>query len=193
MFQRLAANTAPLRRKAPNVAFLDRNSRLWFPWLPARPNAPVSTNVSVKVNYLGQSSTRYPVNVVGVAPAIFQGAVLNQSGSLNTAENPAAVGSVVVFWMTGEGQTNPLGLTGRITEINNSSTGPLTPQPLITPTVTIGGQAAKVHFYGEAPDLVSGILQINVEVPAGLPAGSWPLVVSFGPISSQGGITVAVQ
>ena len=151
------------------------------------------SNVSVKVNYLGQSSTLYPVNVVGVAPAIFQGAVLNQSGSLNTAENPAAVGSVVVFWMTGEGQTNPLGLTGRITEINNSSTGPLTPQPLITPTVTIGGQAAKVHFYGEAPDLVSGILQINVEVPAGLPAGSWPLVVSFGPISSQGGITVAVQ
>jgi hypothetical protein len=42
MFQRLAANTAPLRRKAPNVASLDRNSPLWFPWLTGRPNAPVS-------------------------------------------------------------------------------------------------------------------------------------------------------
>jgi uncharacterized protein (TIGR03437 family) len=151
------------------------------------------SNVSVKVNYTGQSSTLYPANVVGVAPAIFQGAILNQSGSRNTPQNPAAVGSVVVFWMTGEGQTNPSGLTGRITQVNNSSTGPLTPQPLITPTVTIGGQAAKVLFYGEAPGLVSGILQMNVEVPAGLPAGSSPLVVWFGPISSHGGIAVAVQ
>ena len=47
-----------------------------------------------------------------------QAAALNQDGALNSAENPAAAGSVVVLYGTGEGQTDPPGRTSRAVTIN---------------------------------------------------------------------------
>jgi uncharacterized protein (TIGR03437 family) len=95
--------------------------------------------------------------------------------------------------MTGEGQTQPTGVTGSVTAVNTSGSGPLTPQPLLLVAVTIGGQPATVSFYGEAPGLVAGVMQVNVIVPAAASSGTDSLVVSVGGNPSQSGVTVSVQ
>jgi uncharacterized protein (TIGR03437 family) len=103
------------------------------------------------------------------------------------------VGSTIVIFLTGEGQTNPAGVTGAVTAVDTSQNGPLTPQPQVAPVVTIGGSPAQMSFYGEAPGLVSGVLQINAIVPSGLPSGDLPLVVSLGGAKSQPGVTISIR
>jgi uncharacterized protein (TIGR03437 family) len=159
----------------------------------------LAQSYSLAVQYGAQSGSFFG-SIGPTAPGIFtaiptgtgQAAVLNGSGSVNNATNPATAGSTVVIYMTGEGQTSPAGVTGKVTTVNTSS-GPLTPQPITPPVVTIGGSAALVTFYGEAPGLVSGVLQINAIVPSGLAVGNVPLAVSFGTANTQSGVTVAVQ
>jgi uncharacterized protein (TIGR03437 family) len=67
------------------------------------------------------------------------------------------------------------------------------PVPLLTPGVTIGGVTAHIVYAGDAPGLVAGALQVDVEVPDGLPSGPAQLFLSIGDNSSQPGITVAIQ
>ena len=44
-----------------------------------------------------------------VLNAAGQGAIINQDGTVNSAKNGAAIGSVVSIYATGQGQTNPAG------------------------------------------------------------------------------------
>jgi uncharacterized protein (TIGR03437 family) len=156
-------------------------------------------NPSVQVSYLGQTSTAFPLAPATTTPAIFTAngsgtgpaAALNQDSSYNAPNNPAAKGSYVVFYVTGEGQTSPAGVTGKVTTV--SPTPPLTPQPLLPVAVLINGQPAFVAFYGEAPVEVSGVMQVNVQIPANAPSGNLPLQVSVGGVSSQNGVTLSVQ
>ena len=148
---------------------------------------------SVVVNFNGVNTTALTLNVVATAPGIFatngsgQAAALNQNGSVNTAANPAAKGSTVVLYATGEGQTNPLGVTGSVT-------GATLKNPTAAVVVSIGGQPATVAYAGSAPGLVSGVLQLNVVVPAGAPSGaSVPVLLSIGGVTTQQSVTVAVQ
>jgi uncharacterized protein (TIGR03437 family) len=80
-------------------------------------------------------------------------------------------------------------MTGSVTP----STGSSFPKPVLPVTVTIGNQPATVLFAGEAPGLVSGVLQVNAMIPAGLGAGNQPVVLSVGGVMSPNVITVAVQ
>jgi uncharacterized protein (TIGR03437 family) len=159
-----------------------------------------ATDLVVQVNYSGQAGT-FALKTTAVMPGIFAlngsgtrpVAAANSTGGYNGTDNPAPAGSVVTFYLTGEGKTNPGGVTGKVTTVDTTSGGPLTPQPLAgAPTVTVGGQPATVLFYGEAPGMVAGVMQLNVQIPAGLPSGSLPLIVSFGAASSQNGVTVAI-
>jgi len=61
-----------------------------------------------------------------------------------------------------------------------------------TPQVTVGGAATQVLFAGLAPGFV-GLAQINIQLPASLPAGSsLPLVIAFpGNSSSPANLAVA--
>ena len=135
----------------------------------------------------------------GVDPGIFtpdgsgrgQGAILNQDYGVNGPSNPAVKGSVVQVFMTGEGQTSPAGVDGRTTAL--SPTPPITPLPLLGVTATIGGQPAAVIFSGEAPGLVAGVLQVNVQIPANTPSGAQSIQISIGGMPSQTGVTVSVQ
>jgi uncharacterized protein (TIGR03437 family) len=159
-----------------------------------------ASDVQAQVALLGQTGV-IALKGATAAPALFTldgtgtgtVAAANSTGGYNGPANPAAVGSTITFYLTGEGQTNPQGITGKVTTVNTAPGAPLTPQPLITPTVTIGGIPAKVLFYGEAPDMVSGVLQLNVQIPAGLSAGSLPLTVHIGSTATQNGVTVAVK
>jgi uncharacterized protein (TIGR03437 family) len=157
------------------------------------------TSADVLVKYLGQSSNGIAVNVSTTAPGVFTanasgtgpGAILNQNGSPNGPNNPATRGDTIVVYLTGEGQTSPAGVTGKVTTV--SSTPPLTPAPLLPISVLIGGQPANFSFAGEAPGFVSGVMQLNVTVPLSAGTGAQPIVVSIGGNSSQSGVTVALQ
>ena len=155
----------------------------------------ISGIARIRVTSAGQVSGAWDVPLAGAAPGIFtigstgvgQGAVLNQDSSINGAANPAARGSVIQIFATGEGQTSPAGQTGAVT---GSAGG----APLLHVTVTIGGIDAPLQFAGSAPDAVAGLLQVNAVVPQGAPSGSAvPIVLSVGGVASQAGVTVAVR
>jgi len=157
-------------------------------------------NPSLWIKYSNQTSNAYPLTTVASAPGLFAqnsqgsgpGAILNQDNSVNGPTNPAAKGSIVQVYMTGEGQTNPASVTGAIT----AATLPppqVTPAPLLAVTVTINSQPAQYAYAGEAPGLVAGMMQLNVKIPANAPSGALPIVVSIGGNPSQNGVTVSVQ
>jgi uncharacterized protein (TIGR03437 family) len=154
-----------------------------------------NSTTSVQVSYLGVLSLPMIVPVVPAAPAIFTlsgegsggGVILNQDFTVNSPSNPAARGDYIVIYATGAGETSPSGVDGLIT-------GSTIPLPVLPVTVQIDGLDAAVAFAGDAPALVSGVLQVNVQVPAASQTGpAVSLVVSVGGVSSQPGVTVAVK
>jgi uncharacterized protein (TIGR03437 family) len=54
-------------------------------------------------------------------------------------------------------------------------------------------EPASVAFYGEAPGLVAGVMQINVQIPAGVAARDLPVSVTVGSAVTQSGVTVSVR
>jgi uncharacterized protein (TIGR03437 family) len=50
-----------------------------------------------------------------------------------------------------------------------------------------------VSFAGAAPGLIDGVLQINAIVPTSISAGTQPILVTVGGVTSQNGVTVPVQ
>jgi len=163
----------------------------------------VFSGADILVKYVGQTSNAVHVNVATTQPGLFTanssgtgpGAILNSNGSVNTPSNPASKGDIVVVYLTGEGQTTPAGVTGKVTTV--SSTPPLTPAPLLPIAILIGPngaqQAANYTFAGEAPGIVSGGMQLNVQIPTTVNSGDLQLIVSIGPNSSQTGVTVSVK
>lgn len=152
---------------------------------------------SVVVESGGIKTEAVTLPVVAALPAVFtanqtgtgQGAILNQDGSVNAASNPAAPGSVIVLFGTGEGQTTPPGVDGLL------ASGTPLPRPLAQPTrVTVGGQEAEVLYSGAAPGLVAGLWQINARLPAAVPTGAAvPILLRVGEAVSIAGVTVAVR
>jgi uncharacterized protein (TIGR03437 family) len=69
----------------------------------------------------------------------------------------------------------------------------VTPQPVQLIQVWIGGQQALWTYIGEAPGMVAGVMQLNVQIPPNAPSGALPIQVSAGGNTSQNGITVTVQ
>ena len=41
--------------------------------------------------------------------------------------------------------------------------------------------------------MVSGVLQVNLQIPTGLPSGSLPLTVTLSGNAGQSGVTITVQ
>ena len=111
---------------------------------------------------------------VAAAPGIFtvsggtgQAAALNEDGTVNSESNPAARGSIVVLYLTGDGGA--------------------------AITVTIGSYSADVLYAGPAPGYL-GLTQVNAVVPVELlAAGSQTVVVSAGGVGSQGGVIIFVH
>jgi uncharacterized protein (TIGR03437 family) len=157
------------------------------------------TSTNVQVEFLGVQSAAIPFNLLQATPGIYTlnqagtgpGATLNQDGvTVNGPGTPAAKGSVVSIYMTGEGQTTPVGADGAI--IPADGTG--LKKPNLAVTATIGGVAATVTYAGSAPGIVSGVMQVNVQIPAGAASGgAVPLVITVGTTPCQSGVTVAVQ
>jgi uncharacterized protein (TIGR03437 family) len=160
---------------------------------------PYSVNgtgsATVSVSYQGKQTPVSTLPVGVTAPGIFtadasgsgQAAALNQDGTLNSPAHPAPIGSVVTFFATGEGQTTPNGVDGKL-----AGAAPL-PQPVQSVSVTVGGLPAVIDYAGAAPTLVAGVMQCNVEVPTGVaPNGAVPVQVRIGGVNSPV-VTIAVS
>ena len=153
----------------------------------------VSTKLQVQAH--SQSSQELEMKVADTAPGLFtsassgsgQGAILNQDGTINSAANPEKRGNIVVLYGTGHGQTSPAGVTGAV---YGSS---LLRYPTASVVVRIGGVTADVLYSGSAPGMVAGALQINARIPQSVGTGAIPVEVQIGGVTSQSGVTVAVQ
>lgn len=146
---------------------------------------------TIEVTAAGAGSAPQMVNVAQTAPGIFtddssgsgQAAALNADYTLNSSTNPAVPGSVVILYATGGGQTNPpqsTGATGAAAQLSASV------------AATIGGQPAQVLYAGQAGGEVSGVVQVNLQVPEGV-SGQLPVVLTMGGVVSQQTTTIAVR
>jgi trimeric autotransporter adhesin len=172
-----------------------------------------STNMTVIVN--GGPSAIVPLTVVTVAPGIYtqnatgagQIAAVNLSPTSPSPYNgpaggvypgtsaptvPAAPGSYVAIFLTGGGLTSP-----------GSADGSVNP-PVALPlrnwtfgsnvvTATIGGLPVTVQYAGAAPTLITGVVQVNLQVPLGV-TGNLPVVITIDGVQTpQPTATIAVQ
>jgi uncharacterized protein (TIGR03437 family) len=157
------------------------------------PYAVAGNSVNVSVQSASAASAPVAVPVAPTAPGIFtadgsgrgQAVALNQNGAPNGNSAPAPAGSVVAFFATGEGQTQPGGIDGKL------GAQPF-PEPVALVKVTIGGVGAEVRYAAGAPGQIAGVMQLNVVVPTGL-RGNVPVVLTVGQAQSQSGVTLAVQ
>jgi uncharacterized protein (TIGR03437 family) len=134
---------------------------------------------------VSQQSNTFSVPVVATAPAIFslgngQGAILNQDNSVNGPSNPAAPGSYIQIYATGEGQTNPPGVDGQIA----TESAAYLPRPVAAVSVSIGGVRVTPTYAGAVPQSFAGFFQVNVQIPNGVRAGNQPVILTVGSASS---------
>jgi uncharacterized protein (TIGR03437 family) len=67
-------------------------------------------------------------------------------------------------------------------------------RPISPVLAWIGGRPARVLYAGSAPNLLSGVMQINVQVPeVETTPGNTSVVLQIGTMSSQSGVTVAIR
>lgn len=135
------------------------------------------TSAAVQVSYPGLASANVPMAVVSSLPGVFY--VENSDYSFNSPSNPARAGDYVSVYGTGSGVLSPAGVTGSLWPLAPLSS-PVT-QPV---SVTVGGEAAEVLYAGSAPTLESGFFQVNVRLPADLPASASALYVDIGGVAS---------
>jgi len=104
---------------------------------------------------------------------------------VNSLSSPAPKGSVITLFATGAGVVNPPVLTGK----------PALASPLSAAnnvSVTMAGLDAKVLFGGLAPGFV-GLMQVNLEIPQGVPSGPVPVLLVVSGQASPAGATIAVR
>jgi uncharacterized protein (TIGR03437 family) len=120
------------------------------------------------------TSAAYSFTVSAAAPGIFMFA----DGSVNPSST-AHAGDTVAIYITGDGLTSPPVLAGW-----TPSEG-VTPQPQQMPSITVGGIAVAQPFaFIGIPSWSVGVTQINFSIPANVPAGPQPVVVTVGSASS---------
>jgi uncharacterized protein (TIGR03437 family) len=184
--------------------------RVLFDGVPAPILYISSTQIDTVAPYAiaGRQSTRVEVEYNGArsnvselvvspdaAPGIYtvdgsgrgQAAAINQSGRLNGPSNPASVNSVLVFYVTGEGQTEPVGQEGRVIATDLR-------KPVLPVAVNIGGVPVEVLYAGSTPGQVTGLMQVNVQLNGEVPRGpAVPIEIRVGPAPSPANVTVAIQ
>jgi uncharacterized protein (TIGR03437 family) len=109
-----------------------------------------------------------------------QAAALNQDGSVNSAANPAALGSIVTVWATGTGMSSVFYSDGTI--LTSTYGAPTLPVSVFASPFFTGGTgpsgvgftdggppgplSLEVLYAGDALGLVEGVQQVNFRLPA---------------------------
>jgi uncharacterized protein (TIGR03437 family) len=98
-----------------------------------------------------------------VQPGIFSGAVLHSGTTVSAITTPVRAGEFIEIYCTGLGPTQTVRGLSLTT---------------VTPTVYLGATALSPSFSGLSG--FTGLYQVNVQIPAGLPSGTLPLVLASG-------------
>jgi uncharacterized protein (TIGR03437 family) len=160
-------------------------------------------SVQVKVIYKGVASDPVTYRVAAAAPGFYTlnqagsgpGVIFNQDYKVNGPAAPAAIDSVVGLYMTGEGLTQPASTTGGIAPSDGTGLN----KPPLNVTATVGGLTAKVEYYGSAPGIIYGVMQVNVRIPTGVSSGPQPILITMGTsttaisYTTQQAVTVQVK
>ena len=123
-------------------------------------------------------------------PNVAYAAALNEDGSVNSQQNPAAGGSIVSLFVTGLGAVTPAVADGAVTPI-----------PIPVQDLEIQAAACAYQFFdscaflafqpaiyaGPAPLEVEGLGQVNLQ----LPIGSYPVIVALNVALSEELIAVS--
>jgi uncharacterized protein (TIGR03437 family) len=153
---------------APLLWVQDAQINLVAPW-----SLTPGQNAEVCASYNDVNTNCLTLPVVQATPAVFMvdaqyAAALNQDGTYNSADNPAAPGSIVTVYATGLGPITP-----------SQPDGSLIGLPLPANTLTFGVEAVvglgpsgslviytpfDVQYAGPAPTLVAGVSQINFRI-----------------------------
>jgi uncharacterized protein (TIGR03437 family) len=161
------------------------------------PDDPTTGAAPVQVTVAGQTSNSFTAQKQQFAPAFFtfgngkyvaaehtDYSLLGKPGLMaDVTTTPAQPGKIVLLYGTGFGPTDPPTPTGQLVPGRPSL-------PADSVQITIGGVAAPVQFAGLAG---SGLYQINVTVPSGLPSGDAAVVATIGGVQSQSGVSITVQ
>jgi quinohemoprotein ethanol dehydrogenase len=139
----------------------------------------------VQISHSGQTTQTVTVSVVEKQPGIFtiggtgsgQAIVQNADGSLNSSSSPAAKGSTVSIFATGAGQTTPTLPDGAFAPDDSS-------RPRLRITVLIGGIGAEVINARVPRGLLAGLIQVDAQIPAGVPSGPVSLELGVGDVLS---------
>jgi uncharacterized protein (TIGR03437 family) len=112
-------------------------------------------------------------------------AVNFSTGQLNTPSSPASQGDFLILYATGEGQTTPAGVDGQLAP---------SPAPIPTHSVaaTVNGIPANVTYAGGAPGIVAGVMQVNLQIPNGVPPGAASVKLLINNVYSPA-VTINVQ
>jgi len=139
------------------------------------------TSALIKVTVGDSQGPLYTLPLAQYSPAFFLNGQFvdaeDTAGNEITSSTPATGGQTVVLYVNGLGPVDHQPPTGQ--------PAPLSPvaQTLAHPTVTIGGKQAQIQFSGLTPGY-SGLYQLTVVVPAGLPAGVQPVALTINGIAA---------
>jgi uncharacterized protein (TIGR03437 family) len=148
--------------------------------------SPGAATITLSINESVVGSATVPL--YAGAPGVFiepggNAAAVNQDGSINSAAQPAPVGTVVSVYVTGLGAVNPGVAAGTAAPVS-----PLSSASGVT--ATVGGVPAVVEFAGLAPTF-AGLYQVNVQIPQ-IASGQYNVAVSVQGVGSNPGL-IAVQ
>lgn len=160
---------------APLLWVQDSQINAVVPW-----SVTTGTNTQICVSSGSTKTNCLTWPVSQIAPGVYtvdgvHAAAVNQDGSINSATNPAAVGSIVSVYATGLGPINPSQADGSIVGVplpTNVLQTDVEALQLGEPILPFGGGyysvPVPVTYAGPAPDLIAGTTQVNFQVPANL-------------------------
>ena len=109
---------------------------------------------------------------------------VNEDGSSNDGGNPAAPGSIVILYATGDGQLGADAIDGKPAGAAKTS---------YAVSVDFGGYSGEILYAGRAPGFV-GLMQINVRIPSRFVAsGAIPILLTVRGETSQIGATISLR
>ena len=166
---------APILHAQPNLI------NFQVPW----ETSPGTATVTIQVNGAVSNSVTVPVLTAG--PGVFilnngSPAIQNSDFSLNSASNPAHVGSTIIVYLTGSGPVSP--------PVADGAASPSNPLAVLTSqySAVLGNTPAPITFAGLVPGAV-GMVQMNITVPSSLGLGTYPLTIQ---INGEGSPQVSV-
>jgi uncharacterized protein (TIGR03437 family) len=159
----------------------------------------VGNTAAIQVQYQGRMTPPISATVAATAPAFFsldgsgagRALVFNQDGTLNSPSSPAKLGSIVTLFATGIGATRPPSIEGTVATS-------LDARPVTAPAVILAGLiATQVLYAGPSPGSSSSVTQLNVRLPASVPANSFPLsqwpILIYTPGQTYELVTIALS